>query len=76
MELEVIKNSNCIKARDAKPGKIYKYNLIGTDYFCLKLDENDGKWCLFVTLDEGAIFRLDPEETVTKIKSARVLIEE
>ena len=76
MELEVIKNSNCIEARDADPGEIYKYNIIGTDYFCLKLDEDDGHNVLFVTLDDGSLVRLDPEETVTKIKSAKILIEE
>lgn len=76
MELEVIKNSNCIEARDAKPGQIYKFTLVCTDYFCLKLDEYDGNDVLFATLDEGAIVRLGPEEIVTKVKRARVLIEE
>lgn len=75
MELEVIKSNNCIEARDAKPGQIYKYNLVGTDYFCLKLDEDEGD-VLFATLDDGAIVRLDPEEIVTKVKRAKVFIEE
>lgn len=76
MELEVIKNSNCIEARDAEPGKIYKYNMVGTDYFCLKLDEDDEDDILFATLGGGIIVRLGPEEIVTKVKRAKVLIEE